>query len=105
MLRLKDVYGSLAEQVKLAKGIGEGETILTRVQDLMSENIVSVSPETTIQEAAQKMAENKTSSVLVMEDEELKGIITERDIVGRVVARGLSYQAMSGKIMTGNPVT
>lgn len=104
-VRLKDVYGSLAEQVKMAKGIGEGETILARVQDLMSEKVVSVSPETCIQEAAQKMAENRTSSVLVVEDKELKGIITERDIVERVVANGLSFSEHSRVVMTVNPVT
>jgi len=104
-VRLKDVYGSLAEQVKLAKGMGEGETILARVQDLMSEKIVSVAQETSIQDAAKKMAEAGTSSVLVVEGNQLKGIITERDIVGRVVAKGLSYQEHSNKVMTPNPVT
>jgi CBS domain-containing protein len=104
-IRLKDVYGSLAEQVKLAQGMGEGETILARVQDLMSEKIVSVAPETSIQDAARKMAEASTSSVLVVEGNQLKGIITERDIVGRVVAQGLSYQEPSNKVMTPNPVT
>jgi CBS domain-containing protein len=104
-LRLKDVYGSLAEQVKMARGVGEGETILARVQDLMTEKVVFVSPEATIQEAALKMAEHRTSSVVVVEGEKLKGIITERDIVGRVVAKGLSYQEHSRKIMTENPVS
>jgi CBS domain-containing protein len=104
-IRLKDVYGSLAEQVKMAKGIGEGETILARVQDLMSDNIASVAPDVSIQEAAQKMVESKTSSVLVLEGEELKGIITERDIVGRVVAKGLSFDKPSRLVMTENPIT
>lgn len=104
-IRLKDVYGSLAEQVKLAKGLGEGETILTRVQDIMSEKVVAVAPETSIREAARKMAKGRTSSVLVLEGQELKGIITERDIVGRVVAKGLSYDEPSKLAMTANPVT
>lgn len=104
-IRLKDVYGSLAEQVKMARGMGEGETILTRVQDLMSEKIVAVAPETSIQNAAQIMAENKTSSVLVVEGKQLKGIITERDIVNRVVAKGISFQEHSRLVMTENPNT
>lgn len=104
-LRLRDVYGSLAEQVKMAKGIGEGETILARVQDLMSGNIASVAPDTSIQEAAQRMVASKTSSVLVVEDDVLKGIITERDIVGRVVSKGISFDGPSRLVMTENPVT
>ncbi|MBT2691809.1 DUF294 nucleotidyltransferase-like domain-containing protein [Bacillus sp. ISL-55] len=104
-IRLKDVYGSLAEQVKMAKGIGEGETILARVQDLMTEEIVSVSPITSIKETARKMANSQTSSVLVVEQQELKGIITERDIVGRVVAKGISVEEPSRLVMTEKPVT
>ena len=104
-IRLKDVYGSLAEQVKMAKGIGEGETILARVQDLMSDKIASVAPDESIQEAARRMVRSKTSSVLVVEGGELKGIITERDIVGRVVAKGLSFDKPSRLVMTENPVT
>ncbi|MEW8971275.1 MAG: DUF294 nucleotidyltransferase-like domain-containing protein [Mesobacillus sp.] len=104
-IRLKDVYGSLAEQVKMAKGIGEGETILARVQDLMSDKVASVTPDTSIQEAAQRMVDSKTSSVLVVEDGELKGIITERDIVGRVVSKGISFEGPSRLVMTENPVT
>lgn len=104
-IRLKDVYGSLAEQVKMARGIGEGETILARVQDMMSESIVSVSPESSIKDTALKMSEHKTSSVLVLEQQELKGIITERDIVGRVVAEGLSFDEPSRLVMTKDPVT
>ena len=104
-IRLRDVYGSLAEQVKMAKGIGEGETILARVQDLMSDSIASVTPDTNIQEAAMKMVESKTSSVLVVENGKLKGIITERDIVGRVVSKGISFDGPSKLVMTENPVT
>ncbi|MBT2661542.1 DUF294 nucleotidyltransferase-like domain-containing protein [Bacillus sp. ISL-45] len=104
-IRLRDVYGSLAEQVKMARGIGEGETILARVQDLMSDKIASVTPDTSIQEAARRMAGSKTSSVLVVEDGELKGIITERDIVGRVVSKGIPFDSPSRLAMTENPVT
>lgn len=104
-IRLRDVYGSLAEQVKMARGIGEGETILARVQDLMSDKIASVTPDTSIQEAARRMAGSKTSSVLVVEDGELKGIITERDIVGRVVSKGIPFDSSSRLVMTENPVT
>ncbi|WP_079506376.1 DUF294 nucleotidyltransferase-like domain-containing protein [Mesobacillus jeotgali] len=104
-IRLKDVYGSLAEQVKMAKGIGEEETILARVQDIMSEEIISVAPGTSIKDAARSMSEHKTSSVLVLEQKELKGIITERDIVGRVVADGLSFDEPTSHVMTKDPVT
>ncbi|MDF2855298.1 MAG: signal transduction protein [Neobacillus sp.] len=104
-VRLKDVYTSLAEQVKLARDYGDQEVLMVRVQDIMSEKIVSVTPVTTIQEAARLMHEMKTSSVLVIENEILQGIITERDMVKRVVAEGMNLTASSIEMMTPNPIS
>jgi CBS domain-containing protein len=52
-------------------------------------DLVSVRPDETAAEAAQRMAENRCGSVLVMEDKRLLGIFTERDLLVRVVAAGL----------------
>ncbi|MBY0097380.1 DUF294 nucleotidyltransferase-like domain-containing protein [Mesobacillus maritimus] len=104
-VRLRDVYASLAEQVKLASDFGEKTPFMLRVQDIMIERLVTVDPETTVQEVAQTMSENHTSSVLVMEKEQLAGIITERDIVSRLVAKGKSYQTTASELMTPNPRT
>ncbi|WP_254842719.1 DUF294 nucleotidyltransferase-like domain-containing protein [Bacillus sp. MRMR6] len=103
-LRLKDIYSSLAEQVKLARDYGENDAFMIRVQDIMTEKIVSVTPNTTVQDTARLMHENRTSSVLVIDNEILKGIITERDMVERVVARGIPLTAKANEIMTHNPI-
>lgn len=104
-VRLKDVYTSLAEQVKLAKDYGENEAFMIRVQDVMSSEAATVSPEVTIQEAARLMQKRKISSVLVTEKDSLKGIITERDIVEWVAAEGTDITAPASNIMTAGPVT
>jgi CBS domain-containing protein len=104
-IRLKDIYTSLAEQVKLARNYGENDAFMIRVQDIMTEKVVSVTPNTTVQDTARVMHENRTSSVLVIENERLKGIITERDMVERVVARGMRLTADVKEIMTPNPIT
>ncbi|KON86150.1 signal-transduction protein containing cAMP-binding and CBS domains [Sporosarcina globispora] len=104
-IRLKDVYASLAEQVKLATDYGENDAFMIRVQDVMSSGAAAVSPAATIQEAAQLMHNRKISSVLVTENDCLKGIITERDIVERVAAKGADLSAQARTIMTGDPVT
>jgi len=103
-IRLKDIYTSLAEQVKLARDYGENDTIKIRVQDIMSEKVVAVTSVATVQETARLMHEKKTSSVLVIEKEILKGIITERDMVARVVARGVPMTTAAQEIMTPNPI-
>jgi CBS domain-containing protein len=104
-VRLKDVYGSLAEQVKLARSFGERDSLILRVQDIMTTSLTRVAPDTAVQEAARLMSEQHTSSVLVMEEDELRGIITERDIVQRVVARGEHLSSPAKGVMTPAPVT
>jgi CBS domain-containing protein len=62
-----------------------------------------VSPSDTIQHAAKLMSEHGVSSVLVTEDNELKGIATDRDLRNRVIAVGLDTQEPIAKIMTESP--
>lgn len=104
-VRLRDVYGSLAEQVQLAREFGENEVFMLRVQDMMTEKVITIDSHATVIEAAKKMHEHHTSSILVMGDGALKGIITERDIVGRVVAKGMLLTDSVSLIMTKNPIT
>jgi CBS domain-containing protein len=49
-----------------------------------------VSPGTTVYEAVRLMAEQEIGSVLVMDGDMLKGILTERDYARKVVLEGLS---------------
>lgn len=55
----------------------------------------TVSPGGTIRNSSIIMREMKSSAVLVVEDGKLRGILTERDIVFRVVAMGLDPAATS----------
>ncbi len=57
----------------------------TKVKDLMTREIVSVSIEDSIEKVAQLMVETQIGSVLVHEDYKPIGIITKRDILERVV--------------------
>jgi CBS domain-containing protein len=104
-VRLKDIYSSLAEQIKLARDYGEKDAFMIRVNEIMSLNIAAVTTETTIQDTAQLMHEKRTSSVLVIENDSLEGIITERDMVARVVAQGVPLSSPASEIMTPNPIT
>lgn len=103
--RLRDVYGSLAEQIQLAGDFGENEPIMLRVQDIMTEKIVQVTSTTSIMDAAKRMHMEKVSSILVIDDGILQGIITERDMVARVVSTGTPTSQLVASIMTNNPIT
>jgi acetoin utilization protein AcuB len=50
------------------------------VKDVMSKNVLTVSQDTPIEEAARIMADNKIGGLPVMRDEEVVGIITETDL-------------------------
>lgn len=58
------------------------------VSQVMTEAVVTESADDSLAEAAARMHEQQTGSLLVMEDERLVGIFTERDLL-KAVARGL----------------
>ena len=58
-----------------------------KVSEIMTEAAVTDRADDTLHEAARKMWEQQTGSLLVMDGDELLGIITERDIL-RAVATG-----------------
>ena len=59
-----------------------------KVQDVMTPNPRTVSPEDPIQLAAQIMRDEDTGVVPVVEDGRVTGVITDRDIAIRAVAEG-----------------
>ena len=56
-----------------------------RVGDVMSAPVVSVAPEAELQEAARVMAERKLGSLPVVERDRVVGIVTETDVLRRIV--------------------
>lgn len=56
-----------------------------RVGDVMSRPVVSVGPEAEIQEVARVMAERKLGSLPVVEGDRVVGIVTETDVLRRIV--------------------
>ncbi|MFP5407496.1 MAG: CBS domain-containing protein, partial [Gammaproteobacteria bacterium] len=59
-----------------------------KVADVMSRGVELVSPDATVQEAATRMAEDDVGAVLVGTDDRLEGVLTDRDIILRVVVDG-----------------
>ena len=58
------------------------------VKGVMIENVIKAPPEMNIVEAAKTMTENNIGSLVVVKDESLAGLITDRDILAKVVAKG-----------------
>ena len=77
----------------------------TAVADLLRSAPVSTAPQVTIAEAARRMTEEGVSSILVMEQDRLVGILTDRDLRRRVVAAGTPTDRPVREVMTLDPVT
>src|SRR5687768_8171378 len=72
------------------------------VRDIMSKTVKVVSPEATLQQAAEQMRELDVGSLLVCDGERLVGMVTDRDIAVRAVARGDDpKQGRVRDVMTG----
>jgi CBS domain-containing protein len=59
-----------------------------KVRDVMTSDIAIASPDTTLEEIATMMKSEDTGAIPILEDDELLGIITDRDIVIRCIAEG-----------------
>jgi CBS domain-containing protein len=66
-------------------------------------NVYSISPKRTVFEAIQMMADKNVGALLVMEGEQLVGIISERDYTRKVFLRGKSSkETRVEEIMSSN---
>ena len=61
---------------------------MTQIKDVMSQNTQFITPDTTLQAAAQIMAEQDLGFLPVGENDRLVGTLTDRDIAVRATAQG-----------------
>lgn len=67
---------------------------------------ITAAPDKTVSQAARLMATKDAGAVLVVENSQLIGIFTERDVVFRVIAPGLDPKAtLLREVMTADPKT
>ncbi|MBI2088902.1 MAG: CBS domain-containing protein [Deltaproteobacteria bacterium] len=58
-----------------------------RVSEVMSQPVITISPDATVKQAARLMAEKKIGCLPVVEGEELVGLVTETDMLRYVANR------------------
>jgi len=81
----------------------ELNTMMQQVNTLMSSNLLMMEPSATVQETAQAMAKRRVSSAFVVKNTELLGIVTDRDLRVRAVAKALAPETPVSQVMTANP--
>ncbi|HMF27913.1 MAG TPA: CBS domain-containing protein [Candidatus Cybelea sp.] len=71
-----------------------------KVKDAMTHDVCLATPDQTIGDAARVMAQIDAGALPVEQDERLVGVITDRDITVRAVARGKSSTAKVREVMS-----
>ena len=78
------------------------------IPDVISgeQEICCVAPDASAEDAARLMSDRHVAAALVLDNEDFVGILTERDLVFRVMAKGRQAKdVLVQDIMTANPIT
>ena len=73
---------------------------MKKIKDVMTRNVHLANPNQTIREAAGEMAKADIGSLPVGENDRLVGMITDRDIALRAVAKGRDAKTLVREVMT-----
>ncbi|MDH3990569.1 MAG: CBS domain-containing protein, partial [Gammaproteobacteria bacterium] len=80
--------------------------LVQHLLDSKGREIISIVQEASVYDAIKLMAERGVGSLLVMDGDELKGIVTERDYARKVIIKGRSSESTQvHEIMTIDLVT
>ncbi|EWM24213.1 myosin-like protein [Nannochloropsis gaditana] len=103
------LVSTLMQLLSSSGGNGEdGGSKLPSVGSMLSgaSSTVLLSKEASILEASREMAASRKACLVVGENGELIGLVTFKDVLGRVVAKGLSPGgAILGEVMTPKPAS
>lgn len=76
-----------------------------KIKEIMTTDVETCMPESTLQEVALKMREINVGSIPICEDGSLVGIVTDRDIVVRGLAEQIPSEAPISEILSAEVVT
>lgn len=74
------------------------------VRDVMTKNVKVVRPDSSVKEVVAAMNKFDIGSVVVVQSQRPVGVITEKDILKRVVEPGLTPETLTAKQIMSSPV-
>jgi len=77
----------------------------TKIRHLNLPSPTTIGPSTTVEEAIKHMRGVRCACALVVEDGKLVGILTERDVLNKVIGQAELLERPVRELMTPNPVT
>jgi len=75
------------------------------VRDVMSKDVKVVRPDTTIKEVVATMNKFNIGSIIVMQSDKAVGIITERDVLRRIIELSLAPETQTARHVMTSPIT
>lgn len=80
--------------------------LVQHILDAKGRSLISIAPDDTVLDAVKLMAEKGIGSLVVLQDGEMRGIVTERDYARKVIIKGrASDKTPVADIMTSGVVT
>lgn len=92
-----------SRRLHLYQSTQQKNTSTLKVADLVTRRKVSITCSQTVQQAALLMTEQRVSCLLIEQDEQLVGILTDRDLRSRVLAKSLPASTTVSEVMTKTP--
>lgn len=74
------------------------------VQDIMSKDVISISPAESIVDAARIMSENNVSCIIVLDNHNLVGILTEKDFLQKLATESKKFDHITVNSIMSSPV-
>lgn len=80
--------------------------LVKHLLDSKGRHVISIAPDLSVFDAIKLMADQSVGSLIVMDDDKLCGIVTERDYARKVIIKGRSSESTSvSEIMTTDVLT
>ena len=82
---------------------------VSQLLDMKGKEVFSVAPDDSVRHALQVMADHDVGALVVMEEEHLRGIISERDYARKVILDGRNsvdtqvHEVMTSKVLCASP--
>mgnify|MGYP003965747763 FL=1 len=77
---------------------------MDEIRFFMEESLVTIEPGASIREAAQKMRHHSISSVMIAENENYSGLLTDTDLTRKVAAKNLDPDNTLASTISNNPI-
>lgn len=84
----------------MPEGVPQFYDMQVPIRAFVTKRLVGVHADKTVEEAASRMVEFNISSIVVLEDDTIAGLLTDTDLKSRVVARGKAPGTLVRDVMT-----